>query len=522
MNKTFKRILSLALAGAMALSLAACAPKDNAPTGGDQASSDGKLFTADTQLDLLIGSHVSWSYNENWKIWEYFKEATGATYNITAIPGAEFATKLPLIMSTPKELPDLMYLTQKNFVDDYATSGAYVSLDDNIDLMPNYKAFLDSLDESARKDLLNLRRSGDGKVYSAPCYGTHRVTNIRTWLYRKDVFEKNNIAVPTTYEELYQAAKKLKELYPESYPICFREGLSNINNIAPAWKEYMSSMPYYDYINEEWRMGVRDPEYKQLVEFFLKLANEGLVAPNYTTIETKGWEELMSTDRGFITVDYVVRVDFFNSANRQQNPDYTLAFMAPPVPDIPGGSAKLNKTNLDFSGYVVLNTGDKESIDNSFKLVDWMYTDEAVELLSWGKEGETYTVDENGKKSFIVEPGEEVISKYGVASSGLYQIIDQDAFETSYTEENIATCIESLKYLEPYSNPTLWLALTEDEADKKAALQGDIKAYVEEELSKFLLGQKPMSEWDSFLAGLDEMGADELLNIYSTAYDRIK
>ena len=37
-------------------------------------------------------------------------------------------------------------------------------------------------------------------------------------------------------------------------------------------------------------------------------------------------------------------------------------------------------------------------------------------------------------------------------------------------------------------------------------------------LRKFLLGQKPMSEWDNFVAGLDDMQVDELLQIWDEAY----
>ena len=58
------------------------------------------------------------------------------------------------------------------------------------------------------------RRSADGKIYSAPSYGSPTAFgNMRTWMYRKDIFEKHGLQPPETYEELYQVCKKLKELY---------------------------------------------------------------------------------------------------------------------------------------------------------------------------------------------------------------------------------------------------------------------------------------------------------------------
>ena len=297
MNKKI-RILAAALSTLMLL--ASCGQKPGAESGRTEQSGagEGKLFTAPTELDLVITSHVSWPYNENWEVWKYFKEATGAEFNIQAIPGADLETKLPLMMASPESLPDLIYMYAKSQVDAHALSGAFVSLDDRMEEMPNYRAFLESLPEETAEELVRQRTSGDGKVYSAPCYGTQTVTNLRTWLYREDIFKKHKLKAPETFEELYQVCKKLKELYPESYPLCFREGLFKLEDIGPSWQSYFSYLPYYDFDAEEWRCGAQEPVMKEIVEYFLKLKKEDLVPPNYTTIETKSWEELMSTDRG--------------------------------------------------------------------------------------------------------------------------------------------------------------------------------------------------------------------------------
>ena len=228
----------------------------------------------------------------------------------------------------------------------------------------------------------------------------------------------------------------------------------------------------------------------------------------------------MSTDRGFFTLDYIVRIDFFNLANRQDNPDYTLALMAPPKPDIPGGRQKLFKGNLDFYGYCVCNTGKEDRIENAFRFVDWMYTDEATELLSWGKEGETYEVVD-GRKQFILEGDEQPQNKYGIATYGLYQRILTEANEATYTLEQVEACHEVLQYLEPNSLPTQWLPLTEDEASEANAIISEVNNYTDEQLSKFLLGQTPMSEWDTFQKGLADSQIDRLLEIYDQAYKRV-
>ena len=508
---------------ALVLLLGACGqtPAGGGDTETQPGSGEGKLFATPTELSITIGSHVSWPYNENWVMWKYIEEATNTKLQIQAIPSADMATKLPLMMAAPETLPDLLHTWQKKeSVDAYALSGAFVSYDDNPELMGNYQAFWNSLPEEERKDAFAQRTSGDGKIYSAPAYGTHTVNNLRTWMYRKDIFDKHGLAAPTTAQELYQTAKQLKELYPDSYPLCFRDGIGKLILWGPSWQPYMDYMEYYDYTDNTWKFGVKEPGMKQMVEYFLTLKNEGLVPPDYITMETKSWEELMTTDRGFISLDYIVRIDYFNLPARQQNPDYTLALMAPPKPESASGSQLLPKTNLDMSGYCVCNTGKKERIENALRFVDWMYTDEACELLSWGKQGETYEVAD-GEKQFILEGDEQPQNKYGVGTYGLYERLDTAANEAMYSREQVEACHQVLSYLEPRSNPSGWMPLNSEEESEAAVIKDDLKAYVTENLSKFLLGQRPMSEWDAFLAGVDEMNAPRLLEIYDAAYTRV-
>ena len=449
------------------------------------------------------------------------KEATGADLKISAIPGSDFTTKLPLMMASPESLPDLLHTWQKRDVDDYALTGAYLSYDDHMDEMPNFQKFWATVPEEEKNELFNQRRSADGKIYSAPSYGSPTAFgNMRTWMYRKDIFEKHGLQPPETYEELYQVCKKLKELYPDSYPLCFRNGLGKIGEFGPSWQTNLSWNGYYDFSENTWEFSACQPVMKEIAEYFLKLQQEELVPPDYITLGGKTWEELMSTDRGFITLDYMVRIDFFNLSVRQENPEYTLAMMAPPKADTPEGAQLLMRGDLDFNGYSICNTGKEKNIQNAFRFVDWLYTDEACELLSWGKEGETYEV-KDGKRYYLCGENENAQQKYGVGTYGVYQRMDPAAIEALYSEEQIEACREIVDYTEPNTNPLLWMSFTEDEMSRKIKLEQDICTYAQEEMSKFLLGQEPLSEWDTFQKGLKESGVDELLQIYKEAYDRI-
>ena len=139
---------------------------------------------------------------------------------------------------------------------------------------------------------------------------------------------------------------------------------------------------------------------KYMVEDLLKFYQAKLLPPDYLTIKAKTWEELVFTNRGFMMPEYIVRVDFFQEPSREQNPDFTLKVMPPPKANIATGQHKLSKQNYEMVGYILCNTQDETRINNALKLFDWMYSEEGRELLSWGKEGETYEI-KDGKKQFI-------------------------------------------------------------------------------------------------------------------------
>lgn len=515
-----KKIISVLLIASVLLALSAC-NQSNAPNPETNTETEEQLFGNDTELNIVVGSHPSWPYNENWVFWRYFKESVGGKINVQAIPSTEFTTKVTLMMTSPDTLPDLLHVISKFVIDKFALTGAFVAIDDNLDKMSNYKKLWDSVPENERKDKLALRLSGDGKTYFPQVYGTERMSSNQTWMYRKDVFEKEGITVPETMEELVDVARTLKKIYPDSYPILINN-YNTIATIGPEWAPYFQHYAYYDFDTGEWHFGAWEDTMRDIVEFFIKLREEGIVAPDFLTMNSKSWEELVSTDRGFIMPTYVVRIDFFNKANRTRNPDYTWEAMEPPRADAPNGQNLIAKASPNATGYAVCNTRKQERIDNAFKLLDWMYTDEAAELMSWGKKGETYEIMADGERRFLVEEGSTPREKYGALSYGLYQRIDPDVCFQFASDEQNAALEAALGYTEEKVNPKFWMAFSDEEMTRREELRPTIEAYTDEMIAKFIMKIVPLSEWDNFKKNLKDMGVDEFLSIHESAYKRVK
>ncbi len=519
-----KKIIAFALAFVMIFALCACGGNGENISGDVSYDiPEGKQIPDDAVLDVTIASHASWPYDEKWKVWEYIEEAIGGTINVNAVPTSDFGTKFSLTMAVPETMPDVFGFQGMSLAfADYCEQGAFMALDDYEEFLPDYNAFWDSLPENEQW-MRNTRRAADGKVYYAPIYGMERATNIRGWLYRKDIFDKHDLKTPETMDELYEVSKRLKELYPDSFPFCMRSGLNNINVIGSSFKPNFQTGAYYDFENEKWCYGVTESEIMlEIVTFLNKMVSEKLVPADFITINTSSWQELMTTDRGFIMPEYQVRIDFFNNIARAQKPEYTIAAMIPPKSTNGIGIRMVNKYNNDPMGFGIPNTGDEGSIANAMRYLNWFYSDEGCELISWGKEGETYEIVDGKKQYILPNEGDNAKLLYGFQTIGTYLRVDPESIDASISEEQAATTDFLLEYTYPELDPTSYMQLSSAESQELADLNTSVETMVQENLTKFIIGQRPLSDWEAFQAELAAQPIDEILAIYENAYSKIK
>ena len=241
------------------------------------------------------------------------------------------------------------------------------------------------------------------------------------------------------------------------------------------------------------------------------------------TIDNTTWQELVTTDRGFIMPEYQTRIDFFNAIGRKTNPEFDLQAMVPPIANKETGLAMVNKYNIDPTGLTICNTRDDYRIAKAAKFVDWFYTDEAVELLSWGKEGETYEFVDGKKQYILDETGTQANTLYGFGTYGTFIKMDPEAvlaFESGDIAETRDMVIE---HTMPYANPTIYLAFNVEEQRIIDEYKTAISNYTKEMITKFILKQEPLSKFDSFVETVkNDFYLEELLAAHESAYDRIK
>ena len=514
-----KRFLAMILAVMMMLALAAC----TGGTGGTalEGIDPSEPLTAEDVISIMIPSSASWPIKEDYILWDYMEEGSGATLDIIPIPDVDAATKYPLMFATPSELPDIMAFSSNNGPTAYAGEGI-IALDDLSDFMPNYNAWLESLSEAEYDVAVKPRKRADGKIYYTPGTGREGKTRMRAWLYREDIFKKHNLKAPETFDELYDVCKQLKAIYPDSYPFCTRS-MSYLFNIPGSsfdkWWEYGA---YYDHDDGEWRWGATEETALEMMTFYKKMIDEKLMPADSATLANSTWEELMLTDKGFILPHLQLRIDYFNQLGQQKNPDYKIQAIAPPVANPEKGASMIERGDIEMIGLSVCDTKKPEGIANAAKYIDWLYTDEAKELVSWGKEGETFEVVDGKRRYITDEVGTSADIMYGFTLYGTFTRFDSEAAEAFQS----ATTLESEDLIRahtlPYYPVTLWLDFNDEEQSVIDNYLTGLRTYTEEMMMKFILGQESLSKFDEFVETIKSMNVEDVLNAYRSAYDRVK
>jgi len=120
------------------------------------------------------------------------------------------------------------------------------------------------------------------------------------------------------------------------------------------------------------------------------------------------------------------------------------------------------------------------------------------------------------------ESGAQANTLYGFGTYGAFTRMDPEA-ALAFESVDIAETRDMVaEHTVDYLNPTAWLSYADEEARVREEYGTAIDTYATEMISKFILGQESLSKFDEFVATIEEMGVDKLLETYTSAYNKVK
>lgn len=200
-----KKVLAIALVGSMCLGmLAGCGGEKKAGT-----TADGKvvleLFSTKTESKETVQGLVD-KFNES-------QDKIEVQLTQPADAGTVLKTRM-----TKDDLPDIVAMGGDSTYTELQTAGVLVDLSD--------ADFVANINESYMDILYMLNLDMEEKAYGIPY-----ATNSSGIIYNKDIFEANNIEIPTTFTELLEVCETLKAAGITPFELTFKDAWT----ILPAW-----------------------------------------------------------------------------------------------------------------------------------------------------------------------------------------------------------------------------------------------------------------------------------------------
>ncbi|KOY16438.1 ABC transporter substrate-binding protein [Paenibacillus xylanivorans] len=532
-----KLVGKLVLATMMSIVLAAC----SSGAGGEKVEPEskgamesygvGETFKATEpfNLSILYSDQPAYPYKKDWLLFQKITEKTGVTLDPTIVPMSDYSQKRSLLISSG-DAPLVIPKTYPGEESAFVSSGAILPVSDYVDLMPNFK---DKVEKWGLQDELEGLRQEDGKYYVLP--GLHEeVWPDYTLIVRTDIFEKNNIAIPKTWDELYVAAKKLKEIYPDSVPFSDRFQFNSTLNIAAtsfgtkAGWGFGNGLTYKE-DKDEFVYTSTTPEYKEMLTYFNKLVSEGLLdKESFTQDDDQAIQKFVSGKSFIINGNSQTVVLHRNDMNKTLGEgNFSIAKIT--VPGGPKGQL-MSGSRLENGVMISGKVKDNENFKATMQFIDWLYySDEGQEFAKWGVEGETFTKQDGVRKlaedvnynGLNPKGTKDLRIDYGFSGGVFAYGGTTDLLHSMFSEEELKfqQDMKDIKEVVPAEPP---IPYSDIDREQVTLLSTPLKDFSDQNTLKFILGERNLSEFDAFVKELESQGLPQYMQLSNDTYKKYK
>lgn len=522
-----RRLVCFFLGAAMLVGSTGCGAKaggEAEKTITEENSQEGAKYTYWVEMTPAAATVI-----QNYGDLVYFKklqEITGVEIEFMHPPAGQAKEQFKLLIASRKDLPDVI---SHKWLEEYpggpekaVKDGIIIDLNDYIDLMPNYKAFLES-DPEIKKQAVT-----DNGIL----YGFHGINmeSVRTCasglIARQDWLDELGLDVPETIDDWEVTLRKFKKEKGATAP--FTIVLSDFlkyNTFNAAWG--ITNEFYLD-DNGKIQYGPIQPEYKEYLATMHRWYEEGLIDPDFASVDKKIVSSNMLNGKSGVAFGFIGS-GIGTWMNAAEEEGYNLVGCANPVLN----EGDEGKFSAEYKGKVLITaaiTASAKDVESIVKQFDYLYTDEGRLLKNFGVEGLTYELID-GKPVYtdlIMNNPEglsvsEAMAKYiqcsypGAGQANLPEYLDQYYALDSQKEANIAFN----KFAESsakYSMPPV--TATAEESKELGNIMSQITTFRDEKVVAFITGAESLDNFDSFVDEIKNLGIDRAIEIKNACVER--
>lgn len=559
-----KKVTAAILAAAMAMGLlAGCnsnAGTTTTASAGEGTQSEGSSTDSKEREKIVIAlaqnTNVE-SYDENY-LTKLLEEELNVDIEFYYLPANadDAKTKFATMVNGGGTLPDVVIGMGYSVLEaaDYGSKGIFIRLNDYLSDQQTAKHFNEIPTEDKEYILENIT-AADGNIYALPKYNTEdwNTTPFRFWI-NKTWLDAVGAETPKTTEEFQAVMEQFLNEDPngngqaDEIPIT---GSTNGWGCNPFYF-IMNSFVYCAddsgsllTLSEDGKTVVAPfttDEYKAGLEYMNALCEAGIFSPTVFTQDATQMTAVLSNETQI--VGSVAAGGYGYWSNSDKNPNFQDMELLAPLTGPDGISYAMYIAPKPSMEYMI--TKDCKNPELAFKLGDLFYRSDISITNRFGEEGADWSADPEVTKNYkgVYEevsgipctfallnniwskPQSKMWYDAGPTYRGLdfYRGMDEqkpeDANATNYYALTRAQSAAFYADAHPeYILPNL--IYTQEEADEVAEIISNVKTYIRECNAAFVTGNMGISEWDTYLKELDNMGLGRWIEIAQTAYERM-
>lgn len=340
---------------------------------------------------------------------------------------------------------------------------------------------------------------------------------------RADWLEDLNLEAPKTYDDMYNILNEFRDKKGATAPlaIAMPSGVQ-----AELLAGYNISGGFYQ-VDGEIRYGAIQPEFKDYLTMMNKWYSEGLVDELFLTNSYESLVDMSPVLNGTCGIWYGTAAQAISyMISSAADPNMRITGVTNVTPD--GSMAHVGESGTVFDSHLWSITTVCQEPEVICQYIDYVYSEEGTLLANYGVEGETFTyVDGVPRLTDLVLNNPNY--SYGAAMNIFVCdrmtpapfVIDEDRVRADYIEDQI-NAIEVWNHCNDglYNLPRAGVNMSVAESDEYLSMYSDIETYMDENIVKFIVGDKSLDEFDAYVDTLISMGIERCVELEQAAYDR--
>lgn len=495
----------------------------------DLPLADGEVLTYFVELPGYMSMFNVNTYDDI-DAHKYAEEITGVDIEFQIVNSESMETNFQLMVAGG-DLTDLIsggsqqYDSSSAMIED----GVAIDLMDYKDLMPNYWYALEYYD-AYKKVAINL----DGQMPEVITISDDYMVSGGMQI-RKDWLDEQNMALPTTLDEVHDALLMFVNQYGADHALLLQgatqlQGNSLIGGMGTVG--FLAGQGNNMYVVDgEVRNGFRDEAFKEYMEMMAQWFKEGILNASFATESsdpfTSNADAYIAGGNAGIWVAQSDNIDKNVETGREKDDNYAIVALAEPTADGEKFHFGDSQVGVNAMGKNISISDCCENVELACKYLDFYFSKDGILLANYGIEGVSLGYDDDGNPmltdTVLRNPDFPMISfattYYTLACAAT--VSDFDRMHPAYSEANLAAMETWTSTVDDkYTMPST-VELTYDESTEYAEVWSDLSTYAETEVFKFVMGDYNFdADWDNFINTIEEMGLQTCIDLYQDAYDR--